>query len=222
MRNFWFFKDSTWKWQIDFCVPNLMDVQVLLLQINGQWPIDFNNYLPTCLSFLSRPLVLLYYAFWSLLALHIGILFFITLIIKLNNDDSSIPEITNVFLQTVIYGFAFYCSIHFQWYHKDMAKMVDFMIENFKMRSARGSVFFCVCLICILKRLYFLFQPNKLGLTYVTTEPCYRVARSFSIFYSILCVAGVLYFILPPIYLQVWELPLSCWYPFNYYVSLVL
>ncbi|KAJ6627578.1 Odorant receptor 83a, partial [Pseudolycoriella hygida] len=54
-------------------------------------------------------------------------------------------------------------------------------------------------------------------LTYVTTEPCYTITQSFSIFYIILCVAGVLHYILLPIYLQVWELPLPCWYPFNYY-----
>lgn len=138
MPNLSVFKDSTWNWQKEFSVPNLMGYQVFLVKINGQWPIDFKKYLPTYLSFLSTPLVFLYFAFWSFLALHIGILFVITLFIQLNNDDSTIPEITNVFIQSVIYGFSFYTTIHFQWYHKDLAKLINFMIENFKMRSARG------------------------------------------------------------------------------------
>lgn len=65
-----------------------------------------------------------------------------------------------------------------------------------------------------------LAQKFNSGLTYVTTEPSYIIAKSFSLFYAILCVAGVLHFILLPIYLQIRELPLTCWYPFNTYVSL--
>ncbi|XP_037045713.1 putative odorant receptor 85e [Bradysia coprophila] len=114
----------------------------------------------------------------------------------MRSDDATIPEITSLFIQSVIYGFAFYATIHFQWYHKHLAKIVNFMLENFKMRSARG-------------------------LTYVTTEPCYTIAKSFSLYYTLLCIAGVLHFILLPIYLQVWELPLSCWYPFDYRSSVI-
>lgn len=132
------FKDSNWNWLIDFSVPNLMSTQVFLMKINGQWPIDFAKYLPKYLSFLSTPLVYLYYTFWCLLGSHITAFFFVALVIKMKSDDSTIPEITNVFIQSVIYGFTFYSTVHFQWYHKDMAKMISFMIENFKMRSARG------------------------------------------------------------------------------------
>lgn len=216
MTTFGIFKDSSWKWQKAFSVPNLMSPQVLLMKINGQWPIDFRKYLPTCLSFLSKPLVLLYYMFWCLLASHICVFFFVALVIKLRSDNSTIPEIANVFIQSVIYGFAFYSTIHFQWNHKDMAQMVKLMIENFKMRSARGSIIFAVYFTHS-----FLLCNSLIGLTYVTTEPCYRIAKSFSIFYTILCIAGVLHYILLPIYLQVWELPLPCWYPFDYYVSLL-
>lgn len=138
MTKFAVFKDSTWNWQRNFYVPNLMDVQVSLMKINGLWPIDYKKYLPKFLSFLSTPLVLLCNMFWCLLVSHIAILFFIALIIKLRNNNSTIPEIANVFIQSVIYGFASYSTIHFQWYHKDLAKMVHFMIKNFKMRSARG------------------------------------------------------------------------------------
>lgn len=138
MTKFAIFKDSTWNWQRDFHVPNLMNLQVSLMKINGQWPINYKNHLPKFLSFLSTPLVLLYNLFWCLLASHICTLFFITLIIKLRSNNSTIPEITNVFIQSVIYGFASYSTIHFQWYHKDLAKIVNFMVENFKMRSARG------------------------------------------------------------------------------------
>lgn len=138
MTNFGVFKDSTWNWQKDFSVPNLMSLQVFFMKINGQWPIDFQKYLPKYLSFLSTPLVFLYYTFWCLLASHIATFFFVALVISLKSYSSTIPEITNVFIQSVIYGFAFYSTIHFQWYHKDMAEMINFMIDNFKMRSARG------------------------------------------------------------------------------------
>lgn len=139
------FKDSTWNWKKDFSVPHLMSLQVSLMKINGQWPINFKNYLPKYLSFLSTPLVLLYFAFWCLLAFHISTFLFVTLFVKLKSNNSTIPEITNVFIQSVIYGFAFYSTFHFQWYHKDMAKMVQFMTDNFKMRSARGLTnFYCL------------------------------------------------------------------------------
>lgn len=136
------FKDSSWNWQKDFKVPNLMALQVFLLRISGQWPIDFGKYFPKYLTFLSRPLVLLYYMFWCLLASHIAVFFIIALVIKMRSDNPTIPEITNLFIQSVIYGFALFSTVHFQWYHKDIAKMVYFIIENFKMRSARGTAVF--------------------------------------------------------------------------------
>lgn len=211
------FKDSTWKWQKDFRVDNLMAFQVSLMKIDGQWPINFKNYLPSFLSFLSKPLTLLYFSFWSFVALHICILFAINLGIKMNSDDATIPQITSLFIQSVIYGFAFYATIHFQWYHKQLAEIVNFMVDKFKMRSARGLSM----LHFVAKNFPFFIPKPTIGLTYVTTEPCYTIARSFSLYYTILCIAGVLHFILLPIYLQVWELPLSCWYPFDTQVSLL-
>lgn len=65
-----------------------------------------------------------------------------------------------------------------------------------------------------------LTEKPLLGVTYVTTEPCYNIAKSFTLFYTIVGIAGVLHFILLPIYLQIRELPLNCWYPFNTNVSL--
>lgn len=138
MPKFSVFKDATWNWQKDFCVPNLLGFQMSLLKFNGQWPLDFKKFLPNFLSFLSVPLVKVYLGFWSVLALHLAIFFIIKLFQLMYADDSTIPEVTNAFIQSVIYGFSFYTTVHFQWYHKDLAEIVDFMIENFKMRSARG------------------------------------------------------------------------------------
>lgn len=160
MTYFGFVKDSSFGWQKDFRVPNLMSLQVFLMRFNGQWPIDFARYLPKYLSFLSKPLVLLVKIFWCLLAGHISLFFFIGFIIKLNSENSTIPEITTCFLQSMIYGFALFTTIHFQWNHKDLAKIISFVTEKFKMRSARGSnhlwCAYCFCLI--IKELFKFFK----------------------------------------------------------------
>lgn len=131
------FKTASYKWQKDFNVPNLISLQMIVMKVNGQWPIDFGKYLPKHLSFLSKPLLVFYCAFWSFMALHISILFFAAFLIKLNNN-SPIPDMSSVFTQSVVFGFAFYTTVHFQWNHDKLVEMFNFMFENFKLRSARG------------------------------------------------------------------------------------
>lgn len=133
------FKNASWKWKKHFYVPNPMRFQVILMKIGGHYPIDFKKLLPNILSFLSTPLAFIYFAFWSFVGLHIATLFIVTLVMELRSNTATITEISNAFVQSIIYTFSFYTTAHFQWYHKDMQQIVDFMIKNFKMRSARGS-----------------------------------------------------------------------------------
>lgn len=59
------------------------------------------------------------------------------------------------------------------------------------------------------------------GLTYVTMEPCYLMARKVTMIWWSLLVGGVVYVTLQPIIGMKWQLPLpQVLYPFNYnYVS---
>lgn len=221
-------KDSlTYVWQKDFAVQNFMSSQVLVMQIIGVWPIDLEKYLPKRLSFLSKPLVYLYSTIWIFMVLHIAIFFFVAFVIKLNTENSTTSEISTLFIQSVIFGFGFYTTVHFQWNQRDLVKMINFMNENFKMRSSRGSVYFEVTFYTVHSKLRIELSASvrnmilKLsGLTYVTMEPCHRLTNSFTIIWAYLCVGAVLYYMSLPIILQIWELPLSCWYPFDYHVSL--
>lgn len=133
-------KTSSYSWQKDFSVPNLISLQSLVMQVNGQWPIEWSKYLPKHLSFLSKSLSIIYCVFWSFMALHISVFFFAAFVIKLNSDNSTIPEMSTVYTQAVVFGFAFYTTVHFQWNHDQLAEMFDFVNTKFKMRSARGSV----------------------------------------------------------------------------------
>lgn len=132
------FKDSSWKWQRNFDVSNFMDLQITMMKFNGEWIIDLKKYLPKFLSFLAPPLMLLYFTFWSFVVVSICFLYVIKLVIIMNSEDPTIPEITTAFTQSVIYFYASYATIHFQWYQKDLADILNFMTKNFKMRSARG------------------------------------------------------------------------------------
>lgn len=132
------FKRSSYSWQKDFNVPNLMSLQMLIMQVNGQWPINFEKYLPRQLSWLAKPMVVVYSIFWSFMALHISVLFFTAFIIKLNSGNSTIPEMSTVFTQSIVFGFAFYTTSHFQWNYAILAEMFEFVLKDFKMRSNRG------------------------------------------------------------------------------------
>ncbi len=134
---FGIFKTATYNWQKNFDVPNLLSLQMFVMRLNGEWRIDFGKYLPKQLSFLSKPLIILYCAFWSFMALHISIFFFVAFVIRLKND-SPIPDMSSVFTQGVVFGFAFYTTVHFQWNHNRLEELFNFVFVNFKMRSARG------------------------------------------------------------------------------------
>lgn len=211
---FGIYKDSSFGWEKDFVISNLFYPQKFVMQLNGQWPIDYAKYLPKNLSFLSKPLVVLMCIFWSFIALHIAILFFVAFLITLNSKDSTIPEISAVFTQTVVFSLAFYTTVHFQRNYKELATMFNFVFQNFKLRSATG-------LFSIANKTRVILTI-VLGLSYVTVEPCYRLARSFTIIWTLSCFGAVFYYILMPVFLQIWELPLNCWYPFDYYVSFYL
>lgn len=138
--NFGVFKTASYNWQKDFAVSNLISLQLLVMQVNGQWPINFGKYLPKYLSFLSKPLVILYSVFWSFMALHIAIFFFIAFLVKLNSENSTIPEMSSVFTQAIVFGFGCFTTVYFQWNHKKLAEMFNFVFKNFKLRSARGFI----------------------------------------------------------------------------------
>lgn len=138
-----FFKSSSYNWMKNFDVPDLTSMQVFVMKMNGEWPVDFGKYLPQHLKFLSKPLLVLYCIFWSFMALHISIGFFAAFFIKLNND-APLPDMSSVFTQGVVFGFAFFTTVHFQRNHDTLVEMFKFFQTKFKMRSAVGSFTYSV------------------------------------------------------------------------------
>lgn len=128
---------SSHNWRKDFNIPNLISYQIFVMKINGQWPIDFGKYLPTFLSFLSKPLLILNCIFWSFMGLHISIFFFVAFVIKLSNG-APIPEMSSVLTQAIVFGFAFFTTFHFQRNQDKLVEMFNFIFRNFKLRSAVG------------------------------------------------------------------------------------
>lgn len=115
------FKDSTWPWKKSFSTDFLMATQVRLLKISGMWPVNW--------------FYCLFVDFWIV---QIAIYYYATFVIELMNQGS-ITDITDALTSAVIYSWVSFGAIYFQLYYKECERMIEYMKENFKMRSAMGK-----------------------------------------------------------------------------------
>lgn len=100
-----------------------MSRQVLLMKIASLWPANWWH----CL-------------FTDIISLQITIYYLITFI-KLILENGNIIEITDAITSTIIYAFVAFVEIYFQVMNPECKKIINYMKEKFRMRSAIGEYY---------------------------------------------------------------------------------
>lgn len=129
-------KTASSKWNKSFKIDNYIDGIILRMKFGGLWPTNYEKYLPKLFANLSGPINIIFFVFVNFVALHLAILYTITLYHNL--QTGTLDEISASFTQTVIYFFTWYVILYFEIYHKECASFVNFMNSNFRSRSAKG------------------------------------------------------------------------------------
>lgn len=122
-------------WKREFSMQDYMNIQVIVLQSMGMWPIEYVNYLPDCLHFLSTFLNVIFYACNLVLQFFITICLVITLFVHADSLD----EFSNYVPMVIAYIFMTFIRVYFIWKHKEMKTLIDYLNQNVCKRSAAGK-----------------------------------------------------------------------------------
>lgn len=122
-------------WKREFSMQGYMNIQVIVLQLMGMWPIEYANYLPECLHFLSTFLNVVFYA------LNLALQFFITicLVITLFLRTDGLDEFSNYVLMVIAYIFMTFIRVYFIWKYREMKNLIVYLNQNVRKRSAVGK-----------------------------------------------------------------------------------
>lgn len=143
-------------WKRKFSMQNYFTVHIIVLRMMGMWPIEYENYLPVNLHFLSKYLNILYFAFNFFSEFFIVICLIVTLFVHATNLD----EFSNFFITALVYFFLLLIRVYFIWKHKEINILLQYFNRNARSRSALGefqSVRNCLAISFILQ---FLFRFN--------------------------------------------------------------
>lgn len=125
-------------WKKNYEKKNLLDAEIVLLKIGGHLAVNYENYLPKSLSFLSVILnaVWMFHAAFS--NFHMIILYLTQLFIHLQNDGT-VTQISDALMSTILHFYAFSAGLFMTVYYKRCLNICDFINKNFKRRSAPGE-----------------------------------------------------------------------------------
>lgn len=181
-------------WTREFSInKSYLALNKICMQQSACWPIDYTHYLPTVLSFLNRPLQLVFFTLTLAAGAQIAFLFFYSFVMKLTHPtpETTLTEISDCFIQSIIYTFSCILLVYYRLRHGKLVEMIDYMDANFRQRSAIGK-------------------------SLVTIEPSYLLAKRFTTVWFTLLLGAVLYVPLQPILTLTWRLPLpQLQYPFD-------
>lgn len=179
-------------WSSNFHVNDLMRFQTFLLKMSGMCDINFNEILPKRLKYLSSILNGAIFVFFSFVHLHIAALFLLEMI-----QTSNLHVITNAITMFIINIFAFITLLYYKWNNNKYLRMIEFMNKHFQTRSAHG-------------------------LTFMTSERSYIVAKRYTLWWTIMCVSGTLQWVFVPFFTNTRMLPIALNYPIDALVRLAL
>lgn len=134
------FKGESWPWDKHFYTDNLLFTLLTYLKPTGCWPIDYGYYLPKSLHFLIRPLHWSYVVCILLIAGHMAVLFFSTLLIKIKTSDyDALMELGDPVVGSLLFGFSVVIVLYFQVKIRLFKKILHIFNDKFKMRSNIGK-----------------------------------------------------------------------------------
>lgn len=128
-------QNSFKKWQRTFSMKNYFHAQVLVLKSIGLWPIEYENYLPEKLKFLSIYLNACFFAF----NLTIDLFLTLCLIITVFTNGGSLDELAQYILASIVYFFMNFVRIYFTVKYRELRRLVEFLNANLLNRSAVGE-----------------------------------------------------------------------------------
>lgn len=181
-------------WTRHFTIArSYLALNITCMRQSACWPVSYAQYLPKSLAFLSRPLQWLFFIVTLAAGTQMAALFFYSFLTKLMHPtaDTTLTEISDCFIQGIIYTFSCILLVYYRCRHDKLAEMIRYMDEHFRQRSAIGK-------------------------TFVTVEPSYLLAKRFTTVWFALLLGAVLYVPLQPIITLTWKLPLhQIQYPFD-------
>lgn len=176
------------KWLRSFTVQDFFLTPTFWMEIMGAWTTNFQRFFPKPLEFLGPLLGNIFRLFVVLVMLHLEIVLGVTTVTKFKNEG--LIECFLFFLNFVIY---FWILVVIAFYATQERKLRKYFMEinrGFRRRSAPG-------------------------LTYVTVEPGYRMARKMLNVWQWSCILTGGSYALLPLITGKHELPLPTWYPFD-------
>lgn len=179
----WIFKDPV-TWNTNFAVDDLMKSPTFLLKCCGMCHIDFAPYLPASLAFISFAINIGLFLFFSLIHLHLAVLF----VMEVMEEDAPLDHVTNGITMVIINLFAIFTLLHYQLNRHKYLRIVDFMNSKFLRRSAPG-------------------------LTCITSERSYLTANRYTLAWTVACVAGTVQWAVWPLFSSTRALPVVVNYP---------
>lgn len=121
---------------MDYNGKNWFDHQIKILKILGIAPIEF-SFLPARLRFLRQILNVSYVIFWYFTLIHITVCQFVSLV---RNFTTGADDPVDFVMEGSIYAYAIVIITFWIRNYKRFLKLIDFVYENFRLRSAKGNL----------------------------------------------------------------------------------
>lgn len=139
-RKYEVFKTASYNWARSVEVKNFLGIHIRFLKHSACWPIDYSRILPKSLNILSGPIHWIYFLGAISISFHLMVLFIYSFIYNLiYTENATLAVISDCLTESIIYAFTFCSTCYYQFRHEKCLEIVNFMNNNFKMRSAIGE-----------------------------------------------------------------------------------
>lgn len=123
----------------------------------------------------------LYQLFWHFVVSHLAILQTVTIVL---NFEKTLDDIIDYAMIGSIYSYGYFCILcYWQFYWGELSRLMDFVRQNFRTRSAKGRE--------QIKSSSELLNPSIVsGLTFVSCEESVERSSKYCVVWIAACLAG--------------------------------
>lgn len=148
---------------------------------------DFSQQLPNFLRFLPSAINSFIFFMQTFLLLHVDLLFITEFFAVFGKAGGTLEVVTSLITMIIITSFSYFNILYFQLTRKKYLTIVDFINNNFRRRSA-------------------------MGVTCVTTQRTYLLAKRLAVYWTISCLVGTLQWVVVALFSKGRKLPLAVSY----------
>lgn len=174
-------------WITTFYEKDLLALQTVALQMMAMVPIDYTKFLPPSLHWLSPSLHRL--AVFMLLIFGGNVIITALWILPAAIETVNLEQTTYLITVSIIGTFSVFNMQYYQWSYKSYLHIVDYVNANFLHRSAYG-------------------------VTCVTGEPAYLLAKRFTFYWTSLCTVSTFQWVFLALFFGYRLLPVNITYTF--------